>query len=139
MKVFYFGNPDGLTRQHKMHIEDLIYKCQHTIICITDNKVGTRLSTLTNMPGQTVKELYFVINMEADRVYEIKDTHEIELMFHNRNDQVILKGKSKIITDMKVKQSKWQDWMNTKFPDGVEDKALSMLKFSTHNIKAMID
>ncbi|WP_029901976.1 pyridoxamine 5'-phosphate oxidase family protein [Prevotella sp. 10(H)] len=138
MKLFYTGEVNAMAANDVRLAEEFIQGCEYTVIATNNKQTGARLSTVSNLPAQTMNALYFATDTESQKVKNIEENPSCEILYTDGNGQVILTGKVKVLIDLETKRAKWQDWMIHHCPEGVESEGLCILKFETSAVKAML-
>lgn len=138
LKLFYMGDMNNMPAENIKDAEHFISNREYTIIATNNVNTGVRLSALSNLPGQTVKELYFATDVNSQKIKNIWDNPSCEVMFTDGNGQIMLSGKAEILTDAESKKAKWNDNMLCHFPDGAEDSTFCVVRFKTSSVRAMI-
>lgn len=137
-RLFYMGDVDGMSAQQFNDAEDFIVAREYTVICTVDPSSGARISALSNLPGQTIRELFFATEAGSRKVKNLQADPRCELMYTNGGGQVMLSGTAEVITDVATKKALWQDWMTDYFPEGPEGQSC-IIRFKTANVRAMLE
>lgn len=139
LKLFYVGEADNMNGQQATDALEFITGLEYGVIATNNPETGARLSALNNMPGQTLKALYYGTDLNSQKVANIQADPRCEMMYTNgAGSQIMLTGKAEILTDIETKKAFWQEWMNEFDPEGPEGTTMCIVRFTPEKIRAML-
>jgi len=125
-----------LSPEEKTEIENFISKCMSTVIATYFSDGEVRLSTLSNLPGQTTHELYYITDKRTTKIQNLIENNNAQLlMYIDDIGEIILSGKISFIDDISLKEEKWQPWADEFFSEGPKDPLLAFIKFEPQTIR----
>jgi len=134
---FYQKKIEDLTDIDRKEVENFISKCQSTVIATNNTETGTRLSVLSNIPGQKANELYFITDVRSNKARNLAVDKNAQLLMYIDNEaEMVFQGEVEFEHKLSVIKEKWQDWANEFFPNGPEDEHLCLMKFMTKEVRA---
>lgn len=83
--------------------------------------------------------IYFSTGTSSAKTAHFRANPKAGVSIVEGEDSVVYTGEMEIVTDMKVKQSLWDDWMLPHIPGGVEDPDFCILKFTPKSSTYWID
>lgn len=83
--------------------------------------------------------IYFSTGMSSAKTAHFRANPKAGISIVEGENSVVYTGEMEIVTDMKVKQSLWDDWMLPHIPGGVEDPNFCLLKFTPKSSTYWID
>lgn len=135
----YDGPVMGLTTGQKEIVEEFIRLCPYVVMGTNHEEWGIRLASLANLPGQSLKEFYFVTHLRSQKAVNIMGDPRCEIMMiWEHGGELIVQGQGEIVTDPACKRAKWEEHMFQWYPDGPEDENFCLIRLIPEAIRCMI-
>lgn len=83
--------------------------------------------------------IYFSTGMSSAKTAHFRTNPKAGISIVEGENSVVYTGEMEIVTDIKVKQLLWDDWMLPHIPGGVEDPNFCLLKFTPKSSTYWID
>lgn len=91
-----------------------------------------RICILIKLKAEGCKTIYFATGTSSKKVAHYKSNPKAGVTYYDNHDSVTLIGNMTIVTDKKLKDALWDDWMAKHFPNGgKEDPEYCVIKFTT--------
>lgn len=84
-------------------------------------------------------EIYFSTGISSAKTAHFKANSKAGISIVEGENSVVYTGEMEIVTDQRVKESLWDDWMLSHFPGGVNDPQYCVLKFTPKSSTYWID
>lgn len=139
LKLFYFGEVSGMTKEQVAEAEKFIMGFEYGFFATCNPETGARLSALNNLVGQTLQHLHFGTESSSQKVKNILADPRCEVMYGAMDGgQIQIAGRAEIVTDVELKHALWTDWMNEYSPEGPAGDGICIIRFVPESIRAMV-
>lgn len=117
--------------QAKKIAQSLLKKAPTAVLTSIDGNGFPSCRAMLNLKSNTLKTVWFTTNAPSEKVAQFRANAKAAVYFTvpGRFEGALLKGKVKIITDMKVKKKLWEPGWKMYYPEGVTDQNYCVLRF----------
>jgi len=139
MYTKYDGMISSMSEKERLLVEEFIRRCTYVVIGTNHEEYGVRLSSLANLPGQSLDAFYFVSHLRSQKVVNIMGDPVCEIiMFKEDGSELIIRGSGEIVTDIACKKLKWESGMVSWYPGGPEDENFCLVRLTPESIRCRI-
>ncbi len=138
MQTSYIGPVSGIAPEQRKKIERFINKSRYAAFATTGDGKGVRLAYMTNHGRQTLDDLFFVSTAEGEKMDQLRQNPECEIMFARRRGQVMIHGQAVILEADEMEQDDLMIELMEYFPMEVPAQKLSFIRIVPTEVRAMI-
>ncbi len=98
-----------------------------------------RICMMAKLKSEGIAKVFISTGATSKKVAQFKANPKASVCCFSEHNNITLTGNVKIIEDMDVKKSLWQDWLINHFQGGIEDPNYCILQFDCCEATVWID
>ena len=108
---------------------ELLDRCGDVTIATIDSNGFPRPVPMAKMGASGCNEIWMSTGADSIKTIEIKNNPKTGVCYSSNGDSVALRGIAEIVTDDKMREKMWVDWMKYHFTGGPTDPNYVLIRF----------
>ena len=135
--LFFDDTLNNLEAENVRFINEFIEK-NSTMTLATKGDSDVRIAIINKLVVSDLNEVYFMSNLSSNKVQNILENGNVELLFYNDNQVVVISGQAELVESLAKKQELYEEWMDMHLNDGYQDKEYALVKVTTCKVRGIL-